>query len=127
MFFLYPDPHFKKSKYKWRIINDTLLAEYAYVLAEGVILNFQKEIEIHNFNIIIKSLSNTRNILYYYLQALVYTVTDVKDLHDWMVKHFVEHPLFEALSDKETVSYFLRITNFIYASCCFDMGYLYYS
>lgn len=42
MFFLYPDPHFKKSKYKWRIINDTLLAEYAYVLAEGVILIFSK-------------------------------------------------------------------------------------
>jgi len=36
MFFLYPDPHFKKSKHKWRIINKSLLAEYAYVLAEGV-------------------------------------------------------------------------------------------
>ena len=32
MFFLFPDPHFKKAKHKWRIINDTLLAEYAYVL-----------------------------------------------------------------------------------------------
>ena len=30
MFFLFPDPHFKKAKHKWRIINDTLLAEYAY-------------------------------------------------------------------------------------------------
>lgn len=36
MFFLFPDPHFKKSKHKWRIINDTLLAEYAYVLKIGV-------------------------------------------------------------------------------------------
>lgn len=36
MFFLYPDPHFKKSKHKWRIINDTTLSEYAYVLAEDV-------------------------------------------------------------------------------------------
>lgn len=36
MFFLFPDPHFKKAKHKWRIISDTLLAEYAYVLAEGV-------------------------------------------------------------------------------------------
>ena len=35
MFFLFPDPHFKKAKHKWRIINDTLLAEYAYVLREG--------------------------------------------------------------------------------------------
>ena len=29
MFFLYPDPHFKKAKYKWRIINQGLLSEYA--------------------------------------------------------------------------------------------------
>ncbi|KAK2703149.1 hypothetical protein QYM36_018344 [Artemia franciscana] len=35
MFFLFPDPHFKKAKHKWRIINKTLLAEYAYVLREG--------------------------------------------------------------------------------------------
>ncbi|EDQ86617.1 uncharacterized protein MONBRDRAFT_27996 [Monosiga brevicollis MX1] len=35
MFFLYPDPHFKKKKHKWRIISDTLLDEYAYVLREG--------------------------------------------------------------------------------------------
>ena len=32
MFFLFPDPHFKKAKHKWRIINETLLSEYAYVL-----------------------------------------------------------------------------------------------
>lgn len=40
MFFLYPDPHFKKTKHKWRIINQTLLAEYAYLLAEGVGVTF---------------------------------------------------------------------------------------
>ena len=34
MFFLFPDPHFKKNKHKWRIINPSILAEYAYVLAE---------------------------------------------------------------------------------------------
>jgi tRNA (guanine-N7-)-methyltransferase len=34
MFFLYPDPHFKKAKHKWRIINKSLLAEYAYILAD---------------------------------------------------------------------------------------------
>lgn len=39
MFFLYPDPHFKKSKHKWRIINDTTLSEYAYVLAEEVCIH----------------------------------------------------------------------------------------
>lgn len=36
MFFLYPDPHFKKAKHKWRIINQALLSEYAYVLRKGV-------------------------------------------------------------------------------------------
>lgn len=36
MFFLYPDPHFKKAKHKWRIINTALLTEYAYILREGV-------------------------------------------------------------------------------------------
>ncbi|XP_011499341.1 PREDICTED: tRNA (guanine-N(7)-)-methyltransferase isoform X2 [Ceratosolen solmsi marchali] len=61
MFFLYPDPHFKKAKHKWRIINKSLLAEYAYVLAEN---------------------------------AIVYTMTDVKDLHEWMVQHLTVHPLF---------------------------------
>lgn len=28
----------------------------------------------------------------------MYTITDVKDLHEWMVKHLEEHPLFERLS-----------------------------
>ncbi|GLH10471.1 tRNA (guanine(46)-N(7))-methyltransferase [Gryllus bimaculatus] len=68
MFFLFPDPHFKKAKHKWRIINNTLLAEYAYVLAE---------------------------------QGIVYTITDVKDLHDWMVKHFSEHPLFSQIEEEK--------------------------
>lgn len=70
MFFLYPDPHFKKAKYKWRIINKSLLAEYGYVLREG---------------------------------GLVYTITDVKDLHEWIVQHFVDHPLFEKVSDIDLV------------------------
>ncbi|XP_030051325.1 tRNA (guanine-N(7)-)-methyltransferase [Microcaecilia unicolor] len=62
MFFLFPDPHFKKTKHKWRIISHTLLAEYAYVLRIG---------------------------------GLVYTITDVEEVHEWMVKHFQEHLLFE--------------------------------
>ena len=35
MFFLFPDPHFKKQKHKWRIISQQLLSEYAYCLAIG--------------------------------------------------------------------------------------------
>ncbi|KAK2703147.1 hypothetical protein QYM36_018344 [Artemia franciscana] len=71
MFFLFPDPHFKKAKHKWRIINKTLLAEYAYVLREG---------------------------------GLIYTVTDVEDLYQWMTSHFEEHPLFERVKDSELES-----------------------
>jgi len=68
MFFLFPDPHFKKTKHKWRIISDTLLAVYAFVLRVG---------------------------------GLIYTMTDVKDLHLWMVLHLDDHPLFQRLSQDE--------------------------
>jgi tRNA (guanine-N7-)-methyltransferase len=70
MFFLFPDPHFKKKKHKARIINDCLLAEYAFVLREG---------------------------------GLLYTVTDVKDLHEWMVGCLESHPLFERVPDEEAL------------------------
>ncbi|CAK7905991.1 tRNA (guanine-N(7)-)-methyltransferase [[Candida] anglica] len=66
MFFCFPDPHFKQRKHKARIITNTLLSEYAYVLREG---------------------------------GVVYTITDVHDLHEWMVKHLEEHPLFERLDE----------------------------
>lgn len=68
MFFLFPDPHFKKTKHKWRIISPTLLAEYAYTLRVG---------------------------------GLVYTNTDVEEVHLWMVKHFTEHPLFTRVPEDE--------------------------
>ncbi|XP_018324836.1 tRNA (guanine-N(7)-)-methyltransferase [Agrilus planipennis] len=71
LFFLYPDPHFKKAKYKWRIINKNLLAEYAYVLSVG---------------------------------GIVYTITDVKDLHEWIVKHFTDHSLFQQIEPLELES-----------------------
>lgn len=80
MFFLYPDPHFKKAKHKWRIINKSLLAEYAYVLAEG---------------------------------GIIYTVTDVKDLHDWIVQHFVDHPLFERIDEDDLVCKTLQVHNMV--------------
>ena len=35
MFFLFPDPHFKKKKHKARIITHSLLSEYAYYLQPG--------------------------------------------------------------------------------------------
>lgn len=37
-------------------------------------------------------------------QGLVYTITDVLELHDWMCTHFERHPLFERVSLEELVS-----------------------
>ncbi|XP_054640744.1 tRNA (guanine-N(7)-)-methyltransferase isoform X3 [Dunckerocampus dactyliophorus] len=34
-------------------------------------------------------------------QGLVYTITDVEEVHLWMVKHFSEHPLFTRVPDEE--------------------------
>lgn len=33
--------------------------------------------------------------------GLIYTITDVEELHHWMVKHLSAHPLFERLTDEE--------------------------
>ncbi|OLL23635.1 tRNA (guanine-N(7)-)-methyltransferase [Neolecta irregularis DAH-3] len=33
--------------------------------------------------------------------GIIYTITDVLDLHQWMVKHLEEHPLFERLNNEE--------------------------
>ena len=50
MFFLFPDPHFKKSKHKWRIISSTLLAEYAYVLSIGGLVYIATDVqELHEW------------------------------------------------------------------------------
>lgn len=70
MFFLYPDPHFKKAKHKWRIINKQLLAEYAYILR---------------------------------VDGLVYTCTDVLDLHQWMCSCFEQFPLFQRIDNDDPV------------------------
>lgn len=35
LFFCFPDPHFKRSKHKSRIITPALLTQYAYVLKPG--------------------------------------------------------------------------------------------
>lgn len=38
------------------------------------------------------------------VQGLVYTITDVLELHDWMCTHFERHPLFERVPLEELVS-----------------------
>ena len=50
MFFLYPDPHFKKAKHKWRIINKQLLAEYAYLLRiDGLVYACTDVLDLHHW------------------------------------------------------------------------------
>uniref|UniRef100_A0A8C4R3D7 tRNA (guanine-N(7)-)-methyltransferase n=1 Tax=Eptatretus burgeri TaxID=7764 RepID=A0A8C4R3D7_EPTBU len=68
IFLLFPDPHFKKTKHKWRIVSHALLDEYAFVLRVG---------------------------------GLVYTITDVKEVQDWMVSHFTQHPLFKQVQPSD--------------------------
>lgn len=34
----------------------------------------------------------------------MYTVTDVNDLHKWIVQHFQEHPLFEEVTKEDLVN-----------------------
>ncbi|PVU90544.1 hypothetical protein BB561_004833 [Smittium simulii] len=81
IFFLFPDPHFKKRKHKARIISPTLLAEYAYATKIGGIL---------------------------------YTVTDVEDLHIWMKSHLDSFPLFEYIPEIELASD--EVVNCVYNS-----------
>lgn len=36
-------------------------------------------------------------------QGIIYTITDVQDLHDWMVDHLEKHSLFERIIGDELV------------------------
>jgi len=48
--------------------------------------------------------STTLNSEYAYVMkpgGIVYTITDVKDLHEWMVQHFDAHPSFDRISDQD--------------------------
>ncbi len=33
--------------------------------------------------------------------GMLYTITDVFDVHEWMVKHLDEHPLFQRIPEEE--------------------------
>lgn len=35
--------------------------------------------------------------------GIVYTITDVKDLHEWMVQHLDAFPLFQRIPDEDLV------------------------
>jgi len=71
LFFCFPDPQFKPSHHRRRIVNTQLLDEYAYAIREG---------------------------------GRLYTITDVRDLHNWMKAHADAHPSFSRLTDAELAS-----------------------
>ena len=60
------DPHFKTANHRRRIIQTSLLAEYAYCLAVG---------------------------------GMLYTITDVPELGEWMKTKLDAHPLFQRCAD----------------------------
>lgn len=68
LLFCFPDPHFKKTNYRRRIVTVGLCAEYGYCIREG---------------------------------GHLYTVTDCTELHEWMVRHLEESPMFERLTEAE--------------------------
>ena len=45
VFFLFPDPHFKKQKHKWRIISPQLLTEYAFFLKLNGLAYFASDVK----------------------------------------------------------------------------------
>lgn len=48
--------------------------------------------------------STTLNSEYAYVMrpgGIIYTITDVEDLHNWMVQHLAAHPSFERVSEEE--------------------------
>lgn len=73
LFILFPDPHFKRSKHRWRIVSRTMLDQYAFVLDD-------------------RSTSAS---------GVLYTITDVEEVHEWICEHFDAHPLFRALEPHE--------------------------
>jgi tRNA (guanine-N7-)-methyltransferase len=36
--------------------------------------------------------------------GIIYTITDVRDLHDWMAQHLNDHPLFERIDEADLAS-----------------------
>jgi tRNA (guanine-N7-)-methyltransferase len=82
MFVLYPDPHFKKKKEKWRIISVPLLSQYAYFIRPGgKLLVFT----INQLNL-----------------GTIYIVTDVLQYYEWVLKCFADTKLFEKVDDEDS-------------------------
>lgn len=47
IFILFPDPHFKKRKTKWRIISPQLMDEYAFIMKKGGLLYLVTDVKTY--------------------------------------------------------------------------------
>lgn len=99
MFFLFPDPHFKARKHKARIITCVC-----------ILLKISSIHELHHRSTLLAEYA-------YCLKpgGRLYTITDVKDLHDWMVQHTDLFPLFkrvpqDQLADDQCVNLIINST-----------------
>ncbi|XP_954359.1 trna (guanine-n-(7))-methyltransferase, putative [Theileria annulata] len=101
IFFCFPDPHFKRSNWRRRIVNYPLLSLYAYFLKPGgrIYIGIVNLTALIHYIILISSVIVT-DVL----------VTDVYELYVWMENALEDHPLFEPLkdSDKEKDECFLN-------------------
>jgi tRNA (guanine-N7-)-methyltransferase len=93
MFFCFADPHFKKSNHRRRIINKSLLTEYAYLLRVG---------------------------------GRIYSITDVKDLHDWNYSHLSEFPLFREVVEEDPCVELMKTETEEAKKVLVNTGYMYY-
>lgn len=53
-------------------------------------------------------------MVFHFVQGILYTITDVKDLHEWMVDHLQRHSLFERILGDELVNLTNEIKFFFY-------------
>ena len=51
------------------------------------------------------------------LQGLLYTITDVIELHEWMVSYLAASPLFERVGDAEMVRVYMFLLPVLWATC----------
>lgn len=95
MFFLFPDPHFKQRKHKARIISCvcpllTLTSTTSHHITSCADINHDA---IGSTTLLAEYAHVLRP------SGLLYTITDVRALHEWMVAHLEAFPLFERVPE----------------------------
>lgn len=99
VFFLFPDPHFKARKHKARIISYVLETNSPSPNSPRC-RSLTPHARTHRLSVSVRFISPTLLAEYAYILrpgGIVYTITDVHDLHLWMVKHLSAFPLFERI------------------------------